>query len=241
MVNVMGIRTAVGVIGNVISFCLFMCPGITFFKILKNKAVEGFKPDPYLATVLNCLFWVMYGTPLVHPGSILVSTINGFGVFIELVFLFIFLFYANDNKQRKYVGGILVLELVVFGLVTGLILGLVPKISNRSRILGIICICLNICMYASPLTIIKKVIQTKSVKYMPFWLSVTNTLNGACWTIYGLLRFDINLVIPNGLGFVCGLVQLAVYAWIWYLYRNTPGGDDEKQAKSEVQLPANTV
>lgn len=41
----------------------------------------------------------------------------------------------------------------------------------------------------------KKVITTKSVEYMPFYLSFTNTINGACWLIYGLLRFDINLVV----------------------------------------------
>lgn len=81
--------------------CVFVCLGSpTFYKIIKNKAVEGFKPDPYLATTLNCLFWVLYGTPFVHPGTILVSTINGVGIVIELIYLCIFLLYANDNKQR---------------------------------------------------------------------------------------------------------------------------------------------
>ncbi|KAL9323336.1 hypothetical protein ACSQ67_008193 [Phaseolus vulgaris] len=37
-----------------------------------------------------------------------------------------------------------------------------------------------------------KVIKTKSVKYMPFWLSLTNFLNGVCWTTYALIHpFDI--------------------------------------------------
>lgn len=46
------------------------------------------------------------------------------------------------------------MELVVFGLVSGLVLGIVPSISGRSRIIGITCIVFNILMYGSPLTII---------------------------------------------------------------------------------------
>ncbi|XLT08672.1 hypothetical protein HN51_054465 [Arachis hypogaea] len=37
-----------------------------------------------------------------------------------------------------------------------------------------------------------KVIKTNSVEYMPFWLSLTNFLNGVCWTTYALIHpFDI--------------------------------------------------
>ncbi|KAI4973063.1 hypothetical protein ZWY2020_015052 [Hordeum vulgare] len=33
----------------------------TFWRIIKNKDVEEFKSDPYLATLLNCMLWVFYG------------------------------------------------------------------------------------------------------------------------------------------------------------------------------------
>jgi len=62
----------------------------TFYKIIKQKSVEEFKPDPYIATVLNCAFWVFYGMPFVHPNSLLVVTINGVGLVFEFVYLAIF-------------------------------------------------------------------------------------------------------------------------------------------------------
>ena len=71
----------------------------TFYRIIKNKAVEEFKPDPYLATVLNCMLWVFYGLPFIHPDSLLVVTINSFGLVLELVYLGIFFIYAT-NKGR---------------------------------------------------------------------------------------------------------------------------------------------
>jgi hypothetical protein len=43
----------------------------------------------------------------------------------------------------------------------------------------------------------RMVIKTKSVKYMPFYLSLANFTNGLIWVIYGLLDFDINLVVGH--------------------------------------------
>lgn len=38
------------------------------------------------------------------------------------------------------------------------------------------------------------VIHTKSVEYMPLFLSITLLLNSVCWTAYALaLRFDLYL------------------------------------------------
>ncbi|CAI9757491.1 unnamed protein product [Fraxinus pennsylvanica] len=69
--------------------------GPTFIKIWKGKSVQGFKPDPYVATVLNCAMWVFYGLPIVHPDSLLVFTINGIGFVIEIAYITIFLLFSN--------------------------------------------------------------------------------------------------------------------------------------------------
>ena len=39
----------------------------------------------------------------------------------------------------------------------------------------------------------RRVIQTKSVEYMPLFLSITLLLNSICWTAYALVRFDLYL------------------------------------------------
>ncbi|KFK33127.1 hypothetical protein AALP_AA6G334300, partial [Arabis alpina] len=49
---------------------------------------------------------------------------------------------------------------------------------------GVICDVFNIAMYASPCLAIKKVMRTKSVEYMPFWLSLVCFLNAVTWTAY---------------------------------------------------------
>ncbi|ESQ56035.1 hypothetical protein EUTSA_v10026839mg, partial [Eutrema salsugineum] len=68
---------------------------------------------------------------------------------------------------------------------------------TRSQSMGFICAGLNIVMYGSPLSAMKTVVTTKSVKYMPFWLSFFLFLNGAIWGVYASLQHDIFLLVSN--------------------------------------------
>eukprot|EP00253_Pinus_taeda_P007438 PITA_07438 len=56
------------------------------------------------------------------------------------------------------------------------------------------------------------VIKTKSVKYMPFFLSLFVFLCGTSWFIFGLLGNDPFVYIPNGVGSLLGAMQLILYA-----------------------------
>ncbi|WOL02911.1 bidirectional sugar transporter SWEET6a-like [Canna indica] len=221
------IRNIIGIIGNVISFGLFMSPVPTFIAIIKKKSVEQFSPVPYLATLLNCMLWVFYGLPIVHPNSLLVVTINGTGLVLEGIYLTIFFIYAPRNGRLKVIKALAAEFTFMTAVIVGVLLGTHTH-DKRSLIVGILCIIFGTCMYASPLSVMKLVIQTRSVKYMPFTLSLASFLNGACWTTYAFLPYDINLVIPNGLGALLGLAQLILYA---SFFRATP-----KETKAEVEL-----
>ncbi|XP_044435375.1 bidirectional sugar transporter SWEET6b-like [Triticum aestivum] len=244
-------RNIVGIIGNVISFGLFLSPVPTFWRICKAKNVEEFKPDPYLATLMNCLLWFFYGLPIVHPNSTLVLTINGIGLVIEGAYIIIFIIYATKNTrvlsvqkillhapnpcypsmlcvQWKMLGVLAIQAAFMAAMVAGVLVGAHTH-EKRSMIVGILCVIFGSIMYASPLTIMGKVIGTKSVEYMPFFLSLVNFLNSLCWMGYALIKFDIYITIPNALGTIFGLIQLILYG---YYYRSTP-----KKGKN-VELPA---
>nr|CAD1823900.1 unnamed protein product [Ananas comosus var. bracteatus] len=177
MVSANAVRYVVGIIGNVISFGLFLAPVPTFAKIWKRRAVEEFAPIPYLVALLNCMLWVFYGIPVVHPHSILV-TINGVGFILESLYLLTFSAFS-PNRLRLKVLRILSVELLFMG---GVILGAHTH-EKRSLIVGVLCIIFGTCMYASPLFIMKLVSHTKSVKF-----SLVDFLNGICWTIYAFFR-----------------------------------------------------
>ncbi|XP_077244056.1 nodulin MtN3 family protein isoform X1 [Tasmannia lanceolata] len=218
-------RNIIGIIGNVISFGLFLSPVPTFITIIKKRAVEQYSPEPYLATLVNCMLWVFYGLPIVHPNSILVSTINGVGVLLEAVYLTIFFIFSGQKLRMKMVK-ILLVEFAFMAIVISLVMKLAYTHEKRSLIVGVLSVIFGTIMYAAPLGVMKMVIKTKSVKYMPFSLSLLSFLNGICWSSYALIRFDFFVVIPNGLGTLLGLVQLILYACY---YKSTPKGDAQRK------------
>ncbi|KAJ9163731.1 hypothetical protein P3X46_023366 [Hevea brasiliensis] len=234
MVDTGTVRTIAGIIGNVISLCLFLSPIPTFVKIIKQKAVQEFKPDPYIATVLNCAMWSFYGLPIIKEDSILVTTINSIGLLIEIIYVSIFFIFSPINKQRKIAIALTVeVIFVVAVIVVSMMAFSSPK--KRAMFVGILCIILNVIMYASQLTVMRMVIKTKSVKYMPFFLSLANSCNGIVWVIYALLKFDVNVVVPNGLGAISGLIQIILYAK-YYKTTRWDNEEDNSKEKPEVQL-----
>ncbi|TKY60750.1 Bidirectional sugar transporter SWEET4 [Spatholobus suberectus] len=178
------------------------------------------------------MVWTLYGLPMVQPHSILVVTINGSGCVIELIFVTIFLIYS-DRRKRLKVLLLLSLELVFITTLTFITLNMVHTFKKRSKIVGTTCIIFNIMMYASPLTIMKLVITTKSVEYMPFYISLASFGNGVAWTTYALIRFDLFITIPNAIGTTFALAQLILYATY---YKSTQRQIAAKRANEEVNL-----
>ncbi|OVA06797.1 SWEET sugar transporter [Macleaya cordata] len=207
-----------GIFGNVTALFLFLAPIITFRRIVKSKSTEEFSGIPYVMTLLNCLLSAWYGLPFVSPHNLLVSTINGTGAAIESIYVVIFIIYARPQRVKVKMLGLLTLVLTVFTIVA-LVSLFALEGNSRKLFCGFAATIFSICMYASPLSIVRLVIKTKSVEYMPFFLSLFVFLCGTSWFIYGLLGRDPFVAVPNGFGCGLGALQLILYA----IYRNNKG------------------
>ncbi|KAF8401442.1 hypothetical protein HHK36_012381 [Tetracentron sinense] len=208
-----GLSFIIGVIGNIISVLVFLSPVGTFIRIVQHRNTEEFESLPYICTLLNSSLWTYYG--LTKPGALLVATINGFGIAVETVYVILFLIYAPAKMKAKTAILVGILDVGFLGAVI-----LVTRLSMhgdlRIDVTGFICAALNIVMYGSPLVAMRTVITTKSVVYMPFFLSFFLFLNGGIWALYAVLVRDYFLGVPNGIGFLLGTAQLVLYA----IYRN---------------------
>ncbi|AED94526.1 unnamed protein product [Arabidopsis thaliana] len=235
MVDAKQVRFIIGVIGNVISFGLFAAPAKTFWRIFKKKSVEEFSYVPYVATVMNCMLWVFYGLPVVHKDSILVSTINGVGLVIELFYVGVYLMYCGHKKNhRRNILGFLALEVILVVAIILITLFALKGDFVKQTFVGVICDVFNIAMYGAPSLAIIKVVKTKSVEYMPFLLSLVCFVNAGIWTTYSLIfKIDYYVLASNGIGTFLALSQLIVY---FMYYKSTP---KEKTVKpSEVEISA---
>eukprot|EP00253_Pinus_taeda_P007439 PITA_07439 len=200
-----------GIFGNITALTLFLVPLITFWEIIKRKSTEEFSGFPYISTLLNCLLSAWYGLPFVSPNNLLVSTINGTGAVLELCYVIMFLFYIRNKKYRVKIFGLLVAVLIFFVMVA-LVSFLALHGHARKLFCGFAAAIFSICMYASPLSVMRLVIKTKSVKYMPFFLSLFVFLCGTSWFLFGLLGNDPFVYVPNGIGSLLGATQLILYA-----------------------------
>ncbi|XP_058095853.1 bidirectional sugar transporter SWEET4-like isoform X2 [Magnolia sinica] len=204
----------------------------TFCHIWKKRSVEQFSPIPYLAALLNCTLWMLYGLPMVQPHCILIVTINGSGFLIELFYVLMFIYYS-DRKKRMQVLVMLLLEVCFCGAVAAFVLLVVHTPERRSLIVGSLCVFFTTLMYAAPLSVMKIVIRTRSVEFLPFYLSVASFANGTCWTAYALIRFDLFVSIANGVGVLMGLIQLGLHA---AFYKSTKKQLGARKALGETCL-----
>ncbi|EEF36254.1 bidirectional sugar transporter SWEET1 [Ricinus communis] len=219
-----------GVFGNATALFLFLSPTITFKRIIKSKSTEQFSGIPYVMTLLNCLLSAWYGLPFVSKNNLLVSTINGTGAVIETIYVLIFIIYAPRREKSKILG-LFTLVLTIFALVAFVSLFALHG-STRKLFCGLAATIFSIIMYASPLSIIRLVIKTKSVEFMPFFLSLFVFLCGTSWFIYGLLGRDPFVAIPNGFGCGLGTLQLILY----FIYRNSKASAEAKKQPTSQSM-----
>ncbi|KAL9683314.1 hypothetical protein QQ045_015134 [Rhodiola kirilowii] len=199
-----------GIFGNATALFLFVAPTITFKRIIRSKSTEQFSGIPYVMTLLNCLLSAWYGLPFVSPNNLLISTINGTGAGIEAIYVFIFLIYA-PRKERLKILCMFTAVMVIFSTVV-LVSLLALHGQSRKLFCGFAATIFSIIMYGSPLSIMRMVIKTKSVEFMPFFLSLFVFLCGTSWFVFGLLGHDPFVAVPNGFGCGLGAVQLILYA-----------------------------
>ncbi|XP_012444416.1 bidirectional sugar transporter SWEET2a isoform X1 [Gossypium raimondii] len=202
---------AAGIAGNIFAFVLFLSSIPTFRRIIRNESTEMVSGMPYIYALLNCLICLWYGMPLVSPGIILVATVNSVGAIFQLIYISVFVVYAEKPMKLKMMG----LLISVFATFASIVFVSMRFLDSPSRQLfvGYLSVASLISMFASPLIIIKLVIKTRSVEYMPFSLSLATFLMSLAFFVYGMFKHDAFIYIPNGIGTGLGTLQLALYAY----------------------------
>ncbi|PHT97409.1 Bidirectional sugar transporter SWEET10, partial [Capsicum chinense] len=210
---------------NIISFIVFLSPLPTFYKIYKKKSTEGYQSIPYVIALFSCMLWIYYA--FLKTNTTLLITINSFGMFIETIYVAVYLYYAPKTARAHTVKLLLLTVAGGFGAII-LVTQFLFKGVVRGQIVGWICLIFSLCVFVAPLAIVRQVIKTKSVEYMPILLSIFLTISAVMWFFYGLLLKDINIAAPNILGFIFGILQMVLYA----IYR-----EKEKPIVKEHSIP----
>lgn len=219
-----------GLLGNIVSFLCFLAPLPTFYRIYKKKNTEGFQSLPYIAALFSAMLWLFYAYE--KTGETLLITINAFGCVIETIYLAFYITYCPKKARMSTLRLILLLNFGGFCAIVLLTHLLAKGATSRVKLLGWICVVFATSVFAAPLSIIRVVIKTKSVEFLPFPLSLLLTVSAVMWLMYGLALKDIYVTLPNVVGLSFGIAQMILYA----MYRKNKPVKDEKlpEHKGEV-------
>uniref|UniRef100_A0A0D3H8Q7 Bidirectional sugar transporter SWEET n=2 Tax=Oryza TaxID=4527 RepID=A0A0D3H8Q7_9ORYZ len=208
-----------GILGNIVSFLVFLAPMPTFLRVYRKKSTEGFSSVPYVVALFSCTLWILYA--MVKTNSSPLLTINAFGCVVEAAYIAVYLVYAPRPARLRALASFLLLNVAAFSLVVVVTVAAVAQ-PHRVRVLGSICLAFSMAVFVAPMSVIMVVIKTKSAEFMPFSLSFFLTLSAVAWFFYGLFTNDLYVTLPNVGGFFFGCVQMALY----FKYRkpNTAAG-----------------
>nr|CAD1833359.1 unnamed protein product [Ananas comosus var. bracteatus] len=238
-----------------LSYLRFRRP--TFYRVYKKKSIEGFHSTPYVVALFSAMLWLYYA---LLTTDVLLLTINtprqrhridlprdlrrlraqesqGSDLQMENLYVFWDQFTPSLIMSHRILCSlnaftlklILLLDVGFYGCVV-LITVLFFRGRLRVQIMGWICASFATAVFIAPLSIIRQVIRTKSVEFMPFTLSLFLTLSAVAWFCYGLLLKDSCIALPNVVGVLFGLAQMLLY----FIYMN---GKKETQYQ---KLPTRT-
>ncbi|CAI0548093.1 unnamed protein product [Linum tenue] len=218
-----------GLLGNAISCMVCLAPLPTFYQIRKKKTSEGFQSLPYVIGLFSAMLWLFYA--LFAKDAMLLITINVFTFFMQAFYIAVYLFYATRNDRMTTMKLLSFFNVVGFGAICSFTLAF-TRGAVRVQVLGWICMVFSLCVFVAPLGIVRKVIKTKSVEFMPISLSFFLTLSAVMWFMYGFLKKDPYVAVPNILGFSFGIVQMVLY--LVYRKSTTPNNCVDLPLKKEV-------
>ncbi|EFH42082.1 nodulin MtN3 family protein [Arabidopsis lyrata subsp. lyrata] len=202
------LATVFGILGNIISFFVCLAPIPTFVRIYKRKSSEGYQSIPYVISLFSAMLWMYYA--MIKKDAMMLITINSFAFVIQIVYISLYFFYAPKKEKTLTVKFVLFVDVFGFGAIFVLTYFLIHA-NKRVHVLGYICMVFALSVFLAPLGIIRKVIKTKSAEFMPFGLSFFLTLSAVMWFFYGLLLKDMNIALPNVLGFIFGVLQMILF------------------------------
>ena len=226
-----GLLEVISVSATVASVCMVGSPVITVNNMRKANSIGVMTITFFCAQFLNCNVWAMYGAQMQAAPVIICNTIGGaIAAYCILTFLTVARIEEKSGHALQCttyhaalmaavvaaaaVTGVLVLVLVLLNFVS---LGLVSQLNG---IMGGFC---SVFMLSSPLGMAKGIIKNKNAESLQPVTVVFATLNSVLWTLYGVLKLDVYIALPNALCTLACIFQ----AFLLLRYGRHPSTDVE--------------
>lgn len=202
--------TIVGWVATGATVYLFASPLLTMRHIYLAGSTMAFSDVPYVVAFMNCGLWMSYAA--MTPNRLQPLVCNVFGFSMQVLYVLVFLRYHPRSSKLLLLGKMALATVALTVLISAALkLHWGGNESAASNLCGIGGDTINIMMYASPLAVVRDVVKTKSVQFMPFQLSLATLIVSMLWAFFAIWIGDIFIGIPNNIGLLLGSLQLCIY------------------------------
>jgi len=190
--------------GAFITTCFFASPIINYIKLFKKKIqYKDINILIILGNYISSIVWQIYGYKISCTQLIACYTI---GVFISLVWLWIYLIHMGKKAMTLTLIYALVLSILTFALYIAL-----AVIIRDKDTLGEVCFIICSLSYISPTQLLIKVLNKKDYRIIPIISAVISAFGFGSWSIFGLFQLSATIIIPNLVGFIFSSAQIILY------------------------------
>mmetsp|Transcript_23821 Transcript_23821/g.34998 ORF Transcript_23821/g.34998 Transcript_23821/m.34998 type:complete len:236 (+) Transcript_23821:108-815(+) len=200
--------TVCGQLAPLISILVFLAPIPTMQQIKREKTVGGKPLLPYSSMIANGFIWTVYGFLKSEPK---IMAPNSIGLLLGTYYFTAFRRHVSigaanlPGTTSQHWNGLVIFITFILLVAATMTKDLAVELIGK---LGVL-ICMI--MFASPLSTMKVVIETKSADSIPLPFTIACVINCVMWSVMGVLDMnDFNVYFPNLVGLAAGLAQLVL-------------------------------
>ena len=211
---------------SIIIYIIIIKESIRLFRIEgKYKTIPIYVRLENILNYFVCSSWLIYSY-FINNNHLLTSNLIGTIVFFFWI-IFIFLIYFRKINFIKYLIGVFIASLFIpctyFLFQYSIYFG------------GKICAIIYIISFFSYFLEIKNVIITKNYRMINICICITKLLCHFIWFIYGFIIIEMNIVIPNVIGFIITFIL----SFFWNIYKKK--SNTERLSNRSIDIMRNRV
>ncbi|CAF2634456.1 unnamed protein product [Rotaria sp. Silwood2] len=172
------------------------------YRMRSTGDISGF---PFVATLVNCTLWLLYGYSADNSTIIIVNFI---GATLQMLYALVYLQYTSDRTSYIRSIGTAILFLATVGVYFKYF---VPDHDAAVFRAGLVASVATVIMFGSPLASLRAVIQKQSTESLSLPLCFANLIVPIEWVLYGILIDDKFVQVPNFLGAILGFIQVSLF------------------------------
>ena len=238
------LETGISSAGTALAACLFAAQLPSLAAVaLRGAPIAKLSFLPTLGQAGNFSAWVVYAA-LAGESAAAVLRVNAIGCGFAAVYVIFFLAYSAGAARARVAASAAAAAAALAALFAGCIFA-TPDRASAVVALGWAATTLNVAMYASPIAGVRAALRSMDRGAIPVLLVLAGLGCSVLWGLYGLLKRNYFVGVPNAIGVVLSALQLVVAAYIYlgtsaksaagddYAALNAPGLGEEEDGETD--------